>query len=88
MVLLDGSLVNRKARRRYGRGRHEGARPLRGPSRSPPLSLPADVRRKLGVESGDALEVQVVGTSVILRPAKGKAVETEPEPAIEQEPEP
>src|SRR4051794_22954107 len=45
------------------------------------LSLPEAVRRKLGVESGDALEVQVVGNSAILRPAKGKAADAEPEPA-------
>ena len=50
------------------------------------LSLPDAVRRKLGVESGDTLEVQVVGTSAILRPAKGKAAAAEPEPAAAEEP--
>ena len=50
------------------------------------LALPADVRRKLGVESGDALEVQVVDNSVTLRPAKGKAAAAEPEPAVAEEP--
>jgi AbrB family looped-hinge helix DNA binding protein len=49
------------------------------------LSLPEAVRRKLGVGSGDTLEVQVVGNSAILRPAKGKAVSAEPEPAAPEE---
>jgi AbrB family looped-hinge helix DNA binding protein len=48
------------------------------------LSLPDAVRRKLGVESGDTLEVQVVGNSAILRPAKGKAASAEPEAAAEE----
>jgi AbrB family looped-hinge helix DNA binding protein len=57
------------------------------------LSLPDAVRRKLGVATGDTLELQVVGNSVILRPAKGKAASAEPEPAAEEpaspiEPEP
>jgi AbrB family looped-hinge helix DNA binding protein len=49
------------------------------------LALPDAVRRKLGVESGETLEVQVVGNSVILRPAKGKAASAEPEPAVPEE---
>jgi AbrB family looped-hinge helix DNA binding protein len=56
------------------------------------LSLPADVRRKLRVESGQTLEVQVVGNSVILRPAKGTTTEAEPTaaevPASQTDPEP
>src|SRR3954447_25330210 len=58
------------------------------------LSLSDAVRRKLGVESGDTLEAQVVGNSVILRPAKGKAAAAEPEPTAAEvtapptEPEP
>jgi|SRR4051812_27521014 AbrB family looped-hinge helix DNA binding protein len=50
------------------------------------ISLPADVRRKLGIKSGAVLEVQVDGSSVILRPAKGKNVAAEPEPAVAEEP--
>jgi bifunctional DNA-binding transcriptional regulator/antitoxin component of YhaV-PrlF toxin-antitoxin module len=49
------------------------------------LSLPDAVRRKLGVGSGDTLELQVVGNSAILRPAKGKAASPEPEPATPEE---
>src|SRR5919199_925573 len=57
------------------------------------LALPDAVRRKLGVGSGDTLELQVVGNSAILRPAKGKAASAEPEAAPEEtapptEPEP
>src|SRR4051794_7786523 len=48
------------------------------------LALPADVRRKLGVGSGDTLELQLVGNSVILRPAKGKAGSAKPEAAPEE----
>ena len=50
------------------------------------LSLPEAVRRKLGVGSGDTLELQVVGNSAILRPAKGKAALAEPEAAAVAEP--
>ena len=49
------------------------------------LALPDAVRRKLGVGSGDRLELQVVGNSAILRPAKGKAAAAEPEPAASEE---
>ena len=49
------------------------------------LSLPEAVRRKLGVGSGDTLEVQVVGNSAILRKATGKAAAAEPEPDASEE---
>ena len=48
------------------------------------LALPDAVRRKLGVGSGDTLEVQVVGNSAILRKAT-KAAAAEPEPAASEE---
>jgi bifunctional DNA-binding transcriptional regulator/antitoxin component of YhaV-PrlF toxin-antitoxin module len=50
------------------------------------LALPADFRRKLGLGKGQALEAQLVGGTIVLRPAGMKAVEAvevevEPEPA-------
>ena len=50
------------------------------------LALPDPVRRKLGVKSGDTLELQVVGNSAILRRATGKAAAAEPEAAAAEEP--
>ena len=52
------------------------------------LALPADFRRKLGLGKGQALEAQLVGGTIVLRPAGGKAAdvgeaEVEPEPAPE-----
>jgi bifunctional DNA-binding transcriptional regulator/antitoxin component of YhaV-PrlF toxin-antitoxin module len=52
------------------------------------LALPADFRRKLGLGKGQALEAQLVGGTIVLRPAGMKAVEAvevevEPEPAPE-----
>ena len=47
------------------------------------LALPADFRRKLGLGKGQALEAQLVGGTIVLRPAGGKAAE-----ALEAEPEP
>ena len=52
------------------------------------LALPADFRRKLGLGKGQALEAQLVGGAIVLRPAGMKAaeaveVEVEPEPAPE-----
>jgi bifunctional DNA-binding transcriptional regulator/antitoxin component of YhaV-PrlF toxin-antitoxin module len=51
------------------------------------LALPADFRRKLGLGKGQALEAQLVGGTIVLRPAGMKAVEAvevevEPEPAV------
>jgi bifunctional DNA-binding transcriptional regulator/antitoxin component of YhaV-PrlF toxin-antitoxin module len=53
------------------------------------LALPADFRRKLGLGKGQALEAQLVGGTIVLRPAGGKAaaaVEAEPEPEPAPEP--
>jgi bifunctional DNA-binding transcriptional regulator/antitoxin component of YhaV-PrlF toxin-antitoxin module len=47
------------------------------------LALPADFRRKLGLGKGQALEAQLVGGTIVLRPAGMKAAE-----AVEVEPEP
>ena len=47
------------------------------------LALPADFRRKLGLGKGQALEAQLVGGTIVLRPAGMKAVE-----AVEVEVEP
>jgi bifunctional DNA-binding transcriptional regulator/antitoxin component of YhaV-PrlF toxin-antitoxin module len=53
------------------------------------LALPADFRRKLGLGKGQALEAQLVGGTIVLRPAGGKAAAAvEAEPAPEPAPEP
>ena len=39
------------------------------------LALPADFRRKLGLGKGQALEAQLVGGTIVLRPAGMKAAE-------------
>ena len=60
------------------------------------LALPETVRRKLGVGTGDRLEVEVADGAVVLRPARRSdaAAEVAPEPTIvaeqpiEAEPEP
>ena len=55
------------------------------------LALPADLRRKLGLGKGQALEAQLVGGTIVLRPVGGKAaeaVEVEVEPEPEPAPEP
>jgi bifunctional DNA-binding transcriptional regulator/antitoxin component of YhaV-PrlF toxin-antitoxin module len=53
------------------------------------LALPADFRRKLGLGKGQALEAQLVGGTIVLRPAGMKAaeaVEVEVEPELAPEP--
>jgi bifunctional DNA-binding transcriptional regulator/antitoxin component of YhaV-PrlF toxin-antitoxin module len=55
------------------------------------LALPADFRRKLGLGKGQALEAQLVGGTIVLRPAGMKAaeaveVEVELEPELAPEP--
>jgi bifunctional DNA-binding transcriptional regulator/antitoxin component of YhaV-PrlF toxin-antitoxin module len=51
------------------------------------LALPADFRRKLGLGKGQALEAQLVGGTIVLRPAGMKAAEAV-EVEVEPEPEP
>jgi AbrB family looped-hinge helix DNA binding protein len=43
------------------------------------LALPAGLRQKLGLESGDRLEAELVGGTVVLRPAAQARRQTEPE---------
>ncbi len=52
------------------------------------LALPEAVRRKLGVSTGDRLEVEVAEGAVVLRPARraGAAGEATPEPAADERP--
>ena len=40
------------------------------------LALPAEFRRKLKLQSGDELEVELKGTSIVLRPARAKGTTT------------
>jgi AbrB family looped-hinge helix DNA binding protein len=50
------------------------------------LALPAAVRRKLGLATGDELEVEVVAEGILLRTAKRGAQPVESEPVEEEEP--
>lgn len=54
------------------------------------LTLPAAMRQKLGLGTGDRLELELVGATVVLRRARrSSAVEpatTEPEPEAEPQP--
>ena len=52
------------------------------------LSLPADVRQKLGLSTGDQLELELSGDSIILRPVRSgtTADEAAPAPAPVTEP--
>src|SRR5205085_56241 len=52
------------------------------------LSLPAAVRRKLGLTTGDQLELEVSGGNVVLRPVRSAttADEAAPEPVATAEP--
>ena len=43
------------------------------------LTLPAGLRHKLGLKSGDRLEAELVGGTVVLRPAAQARRQTEPE---------
>ncbi len=56
------------------------------------LTLPPAARQKLGLGTGDRLELELVGDTVVLRRARrSSAVEpatTEPEPMPEAEPQP
>jgi AbrB family looped-hinge helix DNA binding protein len=55
------------------------------------FTLPETARRKLGLGTGDRLEVELAGDTVVLRPARGPAVPgrattAEPAPAAPKEP--
>jgi AbrB family looped-hinge helix DNA binding protein len=47
------------------------------------ISLPAALRRELGLSSGDRLEVHLVDGAIMLRPTKGARAPTDREAAIE-----
>ena len=49
------------------------------------LSLPTAVRQKLGLTTGDQLELEVSGGSIVLRPVRSGA-EAAPEPVATAEP--
>ena len=44
-------------------------------SRKHQIAVPAEVRRKLGIQAGDKLEVAVEGDAILLRPQRMSAVE-------------
>ena len=52
------------------------------------LALPAAVRRKLGLATGDELEVEVVAEGLLLRTAKRGTRPVESEPEEEEQPAP
>jgi AbrB family looped-hinge helix DNA binding protein len=52
------------------------------------LALPAAVRRKLGLATGDELEVEVVAEGLLLRTAKRDTRPVESEPEEEEQPAP
>jgi AbrB family looped-hinge helix DNA binding protein len=58
------------------------------------LALPAAMRQKLGVDTGDELEVEVVDGRIVLRPlksavaAESPAVDELPPPPVQLEPAP
>ena len=50
------------------------------------FTLPETARRKLGLGTGDRLEVELAGDTIVLRPARGTAAAAEPAPAAPEEP--
>jgi AbrB family looped-hinge helix DNA binding protein len=50
------------------------------------LALPAGLRQKLGLKSGDRLEAELVDGAVVLRPAAAARDQAEPEPQASEPP--
>ena len=50
------------------------------------LTLPAAIRRALGMDTGDQLDVEVVDGRIVLRPLKVSTAAEVPPPAVELEP--
>ena len=47
------------------------------------LTLPADLRHRLALETGDRLQAELVDGAIVLRPAPAKRAAAEPEPVAE-----